>query len=162
MPIGLPVIGGACGGDGGEANGNEQDGGGVGANSDGSSQSDNDDSGNGSDSSPSDELDPPENLTILLPDGGTVTGSVSDTGYAHVFVEYSADRYDEIFAFYDDWTSSDSRDWSGGDSYDESQGQTVRGAIWDSTASRIGISDCKAGGGAGEFDAVCVQITDEG
>lgn len=116
----------------------------------------------GDDDSEADSLDLPEHLTVDVPDGGTVTGSVSDTGYANAFVEYSADRYEEIVAFYGAWTSTDSRAWSGGDSSYESQGQTVRGNIWDSTASHIGVADCRAGGGSGDFDAVCVQITDEG
>jgi hypothetical protein len=101
-----------------------------------------------------------ENLTIPLPDGGTLTASITDTGYAYAYVEYSADRYDEIVNFYNDWAVADSRDWSGGDSSYESQGALVRGWIWDSQASRFGVADCVAGGGAGAFNAACVEISE--
>jgi len=101
-----------------------------------------------------------ENLTIPLPDGGTLTASITDTGYAYAYVEYSADRYDEIVNFYNDWTLTDSRDWNGGDSSYESQGAVVRGSLWDSQASRFGVADCVAGGGTGEFNAACVEISE--
>ena len=74
-------------------------------------------------------LAPPDNLTAALPDGGSVTASISDTGYAYVYVEFSSDRYDEVVTFYNDWTTADSEDWSGHDSGFESQGVTVRGNI---------------------------------
>jgi len=78
-------------------------------------------------------------------------------------VEYSIDRFDEIVAFFQAWTETDARDWSaGGDASYESQGVTVRGTVWDSTASHVGVTDCSSVDGSGGFDAVCVQITDEG
>lgn len=101
-----------------------------------------------------------ENVTIPLPDGGTVTASITDTGYGYAYVEYPPDRFDELVAFYNDWISTDSRDWSGSDSSFDQQGTIVRGWIWDSDASRFGIVDCATGGGGGPFDAVCVEISE--
>jgi hypothetical protein len=110
--------------------------------------------------SPDGSLQLSENLTIPLPDGGTLTASITDTGYAYAYVEYSADRFDEIVDFYSGWTVTDSRDWSGRDSSYESQDAVVRGWLWDSQASRFGVSDCVAGGGAGAFNAACVEISE--
>ena len=158
----LPAVA-ACGGGASGIDSESNAGDGGDAPFDDPSQIGNDGSRDDADSSSGDSLSPPDNLTIDLPDGGTVTGSVSDTGYAYALVSYSADRYDEIVTFYDEWTSNDSRDWfPGRDSSYDSQGATVRGNIWDSSGSHIGLSDCVAGGGSEDFDAVCVQITDEG
>jgi hypothetical protein len=159
LAVGLLLTITSCGrDDDGEANTNlvEQDA--AGADNGAQGQTDSDAAGVGDDASSGSSLGLPENLTIPTPDGGTVTGSVSDTGYANVSVEYSSDRYDEIVGFYTDWTASDSRDWLGGDSSYDSGGSTVRGYVWDSTASHIGVTDCAMGGS----EAVCLQITDEG
>jgi len=131
----------ACGGDGGQAI------------SDPSEQG----AGSGDDGSAGDRLDPPENITIPLPNGGTLTASISDPAnrYAYVSAEYSLDEFDEIVAFYTDWAETDPRDWSGRDSSFESQGTTVRAALWDGPASRISVVEC-----AGDSDAVCVEISD--
>lgn len=93
-----------------------------------------------------------ENVTIPLPDGGTVTASQTDTGYGYAYVEYPADRYDEIVAFYSGWIGTDSRDWNGSDS--------GFGWVWNSTSSRFGVKECVAGGSGDTFDAVCVEISE--
>jgi hypothetical protein len=111
-------------------------------------------------SSSDDSLQLSENVTIPLVGGGTLTASITDTGYGYAYVEYSADKYDEIVDFYNDWVVTDSRDWSGFDSSFESQGAVVRGWIWDSSGTRFGVADCVAGGGAGAFNAACVKISE--
>lgn len=107
------------------------------------------------DSAPQD-LDPPENISIPLPNGGTLTASISDPAnrYAYVSAEYSL-GFDEIVAFYTDWAETDPRDWNGFDSSFDSQGTTVRAFLWSGPASRISVVEC-----AGDRDAVCVEISD--
>ncbi len=114
----------------------------------------------GAGSSSDDSLQLSENVTIPLLDGGTLTASITDTGYGYAYVEYSADRYDEIVDFYNDWIVTDSRDWSGSDSSFESQGAVFRGWVWDSSGTRFGVKDCVAGGGAGASNALCVEISE--
>ena len=114
------------------------------------------DDGNSADSS----VQLSENVTIPLPDGGTVTASQTDTGYGYAYVEYSADRYDELVDFYNGWTATDSRDWSGFDSSFESQGVVNRGWVWDSSATRFGVKDCVAGSSGDTLNAVCVEISE--
>jgi hypothetical protein len=141
----------ACGGETSETNGDDPFGA-IGDIADGSSGED----GNSADSS----VQLSENVTIPLPDGGTVTASQTDTGYGYAYVEYSADRYDEIVDFYNEWIVTDSRDWSGFDSSFESQGTVNRGWLWDSSGTRFGVKDCIAGGSGGTFNAVCVEISE--
>lgn len=155
----------ACGGDGTGANGASN--GTVAKDASGgddvgsaTSQSDGGNTDGGGDTPAGESLAPPDNLTIAFPDGGTMTGSVSDTGYAYIYVEYPLDSYDDIVVFYDDWTSTDSRDWSGGDWSYDSQGTTVRSHVWDTSASMVGITECTAGGLPGDFNAVCLQINE--
>lgn len=93
-----------------------------------------------------------ENLTIPLPSGGTVTASQTDTGYGYAYVEYSADRYDEIVSFYTEWSATDSREWSGYDS--------GFGWVWNSASSRFGVKECVAGGSGDTLNAVCVEISE--
>ena len=141
LTVSLVLVAAACGGDGGQAISDPSE---QGAES-------------GGDGSPGDSLDPPENITIPLPNGGTLTASISDPAnrYAYVYAEYSPDAFDEIVAFYTDWAETDPRDRSGGDSSFESQGTTVRAALWNGPASRISVVEC-----AGDSDAVCVEISD--
>jgi hypothetical protein len=141
----------ACGGDNSDESGDNP----LGAIGDIAEGSDGDDGGSGDSS-----VQLSENVTIPLPDGGTVTASQTDTGYGYAYVEYSADRYDELVVFYNEWIVTDSRDWSGFDSSFESQGAVVRGWLWDSSGTRFGVKDCVADGGAGTFNAVCVEISE--
>lgn len=147
----VAVVTAACGGEDSETSGDDPFGA-IGDIADGSAG---DDGGLSDDS-----LQLSENVTIPLPDGGTLTASITDTGYGYAYVEYSADRYGEIVDFYNEWTVTDSRDWSGSDSSYDSQGALVRGWLWDSSGTRFGVADCVAGGGGGSFNAVCVEISE--
>lgn len=93
-----------------------------------------------------------ENVTIPLPDGGTVTASQTDTGYGYAYVEYSADRYAGIVEFYNEWITTDSRDWNGSES--------GFGWVWNSESSRFGVKECVAGGSGDTLNAVCVEISE--
>ena len=45
--------------------------------------------------------DVPEGMKVAIPDGGEVIQSFSDSSNRSVTLEYPADRYDELVAFYD-------------------------------------------------------------
>lgn len=93
-----------------------------------------------------------ENVTIPLPDGGTVTASQTDTGYGYAYVEYPADRYDGLIEYYTQWTATDSRAWDGYDS--------GFGWVWNSDSSRFGVKECVAGGSGDTLNAACVEISE--
>ncbi len=115
------------------------------------------DAGNGGDG-----LDLPSSLTIAVMDGGKVTGSTGDTGFAFVTVEYPLESYDELVTFYRDWSGTDARDWSESDTTYDDQGTSVKGTIWRSGASSVGVSLCRSIGGSGTYDATCVIINQTG
>jgi hypothetical protein len=133
----------ACGGDTSETSGDDPLGS-IGDIADGSGGDD----GDSADSS----VQMSENVTIPLPDGGTLTASQTDTGYGYAYVEYPADRYDGIVEFYNEWIVTDSRDWSGYDS--------GFGWVWNSASSRFGVKECVAGGNGDTLNAVCVEISE--
>lgn len=139
----LAVVAVGCGGDTAETDSNDSLGS-IGDIADGSGG----DSGNSGGSS----MELSENVTIPLPDGGTVTASQTDTGYGYAYVEYPADRYDAVVEFYNEWIVTDSRDWSGSDS--------GFGWVWNSDSSRFGVKECVAGGSGDTLNAVCVEISE--
>lgn len=133
----------ACGGDTSETPGDSPLGA-IGDITDGSSA---EDGGSGNSS-----VQMSENVTIPLPDGGTLTASQTDTGYGYAYVEYPADRYDGLVEFYNDWITTDSRNWNGNDS--------GFGWVWNSDSSRFGVKECVAGGSGDTLNAVCVEISE--
>ena len=112
-------------------------------------------------------VDMPEEITIPVPDGGTVQSAMSfDDGSAQASVAYDRDRYDELVSFYEDWVVG-----NGGDSWQkqtqsmETDDDTIRQTYWfdDESGAAIGVMDCAAFGSAGDgLDAACVSISQGG
>ena len=51
------------------------------------------------------DVEIPSELQIPVPDGGNATTAGSQESAVFVSITYPIERYDEIVAFYDDWTS---------------------------------------------------------
>ena len=107
----------------------------------------------------------PDELDIPVPDGGDVmTSFVSDDGIS-VSLSYAGDRFDEIYGFYEDWTSSTGDEWERQTLNMESDEGTIRNTMWveGSGDSAINLSDCAAMGLVTDDDAaVCVIISQGG
>jgi hypothetical protein len=109
--------------------------------------------------------DLPDELDIPVPDGGDVmTSFVSDDGVS-VSLSYGGDRFDEIYGFYEDWTSSTGDEWERQTFNMDSDEGTVRNTMWvdSSNNGAINLSDCAAMGTVtDDDDAVCVIISQGG
>jgi ABC-type glycerol-3-phosphate transport system substrate-binding protein len=101
----------------------------------------------------------PDELMIPVPDGGKVTLSGVQGESVFAAIQYSADRYDEIIAFYDSWTDGTGDEWQTQTATIDINGQTQRSATWSSAdfSSFIAAADCTLST-TGEIDAVCVTI----
>jgi hypothetical protein len=110
----------------------------------------------------------PEGLTVPVPDGGEVTTSVEIEDGVMVVVTYDQGRYDEIVAFYDDWTDGSGEEFEKQSMSFETEGQAQRSTMWVGTSSDsfVSVGDCfdvQADGSSGEeFNAVCVNINQAG
>jgi len=104
----------------------------------------------------------PDELTFPVPEGGKVNTTLSDSSYVAVALSYPSDRFDEIVAFYDDWTSGTGDEWSRSEStFEMGEGLTQRSAQWVNTSNLISASDCISGdSGTDSFDAVCVNVNE--
>lgn len=106
----------------------------------------------------------PEELTIPVPDGGTVQTAVVTEDGLLVSLYYDNGRYDEIVGFYDDWTAKDGDTWEKS-TFDMTgdDGATIRNTMWmdgGESGSAITAGDC-VGMGSTSDDAmsVCVSVT---
>jgi hypothetical protein len=110
----------------------------------------------------------PEGLTIPVPDGGEVTTSVEMTEGVMVVLTFQKGRYDEIVAFYDDWTAGSGEEFEKQSMSFETGGQDQRSTMWVGTSSDsfVSVGDCfdvQAEESSGEeFNAVCVNINQAG
>jgi hypothetical protein len=110
----------------------------------------------------------PESLTVPVPDGGEVTTSVEMEEGVMVVVTYANGRYDEIVAFYDDWTAGSGEEFDKQSMSFETDGQDMRSTTWIGTSSDsfVSVGDCfdvQAEENSGEeFNAVCVNINQAG
>lgn len=107
----------------------------------------------------------PDALEIPVPDGGDVmTSFVADDGISVTLI-YDGGRFDEIYGFYEDWTSSTSDEWERQTFNMESDEGTIRNTMWieGSQSSAINLSDCAGmGTQTDDPDAVCVIISQGG
>jgi len=107
----------------------------------------------------------PDGLEIPVPDGGTVQTAISGTDGILVALFYDQDRYDEIIAFYEDWTASTGDDWQK-QSLDMSTDEgKIRNTLWvqDSGDDAVTVGDCTAmGSDTMEINAVCVSVSQGG
>ncbi len=106
------------------------------------------------------DLDLPDGLTIPLPSGGNITTAGSDGSYTFASVQFPGDRYDELAAFYEDWTSNDGQEWSYTESTTDMSGTKIRTIAYYADASGITVSDCVTATSDGSFDSVCVTINE--
>ena len=103
----------------------------------------------------------PDELTIPVPDGGKATTSGTDASYVFVALTYPMDRFDELVAFYDEWTAGTGEDWARSQSTLDLGEETMRSNTWTETATAISVTDCfSMEGDADSLDATCVTINE--
>ncbi len=91
----------------------------------------------------------PDGFPVPLPDGGQVE-SVFDSGENKlVSLTYPAEQYDELVAFFDEWSTAQGGEWDKGKTtYDQGGGEMVRTATWVGDKVAMTITDCG--------DSICV------
>jgi len=109
-------------------------------------------------------VDMPEEITIPVPDGGTVESAMSfDDGSAQASIAYDRDRYDELVAYYQDWVAGNGGDvWQKQTQTMSTDDDTLRQTFWfnDESGDAIGVMDCEAFGDMGNgLNAACVSIS---
>jgi len=108
----------------------------------------------------------PDEITIPIPDGGTVQSAMTSDGSALASLEYDRDRYDDLISFYEDWVAGNGGDvWQKQTQSIETDGDTLRQTYWFNSESNdaIAVMDCQSFGdseGSG-LNAVCVSISQE-
>ena len=109
----------------------------------------------------------PDGLEIPVPDGGDVMTSVAAEGMVLVSLTYDLGRFDEIVAFYEDWTAGSGDEWdSQSMSFDSGEG-AQRNQMWIGTdnGDAVSVGDCidvNLDESTNEVNAACVTITQEG
>ena len=109
----------------------------------------------------------PDGLEIPVPDGGDVMTSIEMEDGAMVSLTYDQGRYDEIVAFYENWTAGSGDEWETQTmSFDSGEG-THHTTLWIGTGNGDGISvggcvDVDVDEATSEVNATCVTITQEG
>lgn len=104
----------------------------------------------------------PEGLEIPVPDGGDVMMSFSADDAVNASLSYDQGRYDEIVAFYEDWTGSTGDEWDSQTMTTGSGDDSVRMNMWalENGESLIAVADCAAmGSDTTDLNAVCVTVT---
>ena len=113
------------------------------------------------------DVEIPSELQIPVPDGGNATTAGTQDGAVFVSITYPIDRYDELVAFYDDWTSGTGDEWDSSTSTFEMDGQTQRSASWaeSGVGSYIAVNDCLDAFGDTNSDtlnAACLIVNETG
>jgi hypothetical protein len=109
----------------------------------------------------------PDGLEIPVPDGGDVMTSVAAEGMVLVSLTYDLGRFDEIVAFYEDWTAGSGDEWDPQSmSFDSGEG-AQRNQMWIGTdnGDAISVGDCidvNVDASTNEVNAACVTISQEG
>ena len=57
------------------------------------------------------DVELPSELQIPVPDGGSATSAGTQEGSAFASITYPIERYDELIAFYDNWTAGTGGEW---------------------------------------------------
>ena len=103
----------------------------------------------------------PSGFGVPFPDGCEVASVFETDSDAAVSVTYPSDRYDELVAFYDDWTAGQSGEWNRGSStFDSADGQTIRTTNWNQDRTQLGVTDCPSFTTNDEYQ-VCVTASTE-
>lgn len=102
----------------------------------------------------------PDGFPVPFPDGGNVQSTFVSDGAASVSVAYPKDRFDELVAYYEDWTASQGGEWSTSTfTNDDGNGGVIRGHSWWQGADvNLGVNDCFTMDSTGDgTDAACVS-----
>ncbi len=105
----------------------------------------------------------PEQLQTPVPGGGSATTAGTQDDDVFVAIQYPGDQYEQIVAFYDDWTASTGSEWSTSTSTMELDGQTQRSASWSSDDGGVYlyVGDCMDFSSEGDsLNATCVTINE--
>lgn len=101
--------------------------------------------------------DIPAGFAIPFPDGYDVASVFDTDSDTAVSTTFPSDRYDEIVAFYDDWTAGQSGEWNrSSNTFDSADGQTIRSTSWLADGIQVGAVDCPSFDSEGEYQ-VCVS-----
>jgi hypothetical protein len=111
------------------------------------------------------DVEIPGELQIPVPDGGSATSAGTQEGAVFASIAYPLERYDELVAFYDNWTSGTGDEWDTSTATFDMDGQTQRSASWAETGvgSYIAVNDCFDVFGDTDSDtlnAACVTINE--
>ena len=111
------------------------------------------------------DVEIPSELQIPVPGGGSATSAGTQDGAVFVSITYPTERYDELVAFYDNWTSGTGDEWDTSTATFDMDGQTQRSASWAETGvgSYIAVNDCFDVFGDTDSDtlnATCVTINE--
>ncbi len=103
------------------------------------------------------DVDLPDELSIPVPAGGEVGTAGTTGGSAFASITYAGDRYDEIVAFYDAWTTDTGEEWQTQTAEVDLNGQLQRSASWSNAdlTSFIAVADC---GTTETLNMACVTI----
>lgn len=105
----------------------------------------------------------PGDFPIPVPDGGDVLSVFTSDGQAAATLTYPAERYEELVAFYDEWTSGQPDEWVSETATVDAGGQTMRSSSWYGNIAEadagVFVTDCVDITGSSEFNAACVNVT---
>ncbi len=106
----------------------------------------------------------PEGLTVPVPDGGEITTSVEMEDGVMVVLMFEKGRYEEIVAYYDDWTAGTGEKYEKQTMSVDTGGPDQRSTMWVGTESNsfVALGDCfdpqAEESSDEEFTAVCLNI----
>ncbi len=102
----------------------------------------------------------PDGFAVPLPDGYKEISVFTTDDGSVVGVSYPQDRYDELVAHFDEWTSSQPGDWDTATmTLDQGTVGTMRSSSYYTGDMSIQVTDCfDLSGGTDRLDAVCVNI----
>jgi hypothetical protein len=104
----------------------------------------------------------PDEITVPIPDGGSVISTFVSSGDASVGLSYPRSEFEALVAFYDDWVSGQSDEYSRNESSFTSDDGTVRNVGWYSggeNQTNISVTDCYTADGDG-LDGACLNIVE--
>jgi len=102
----------------------------------------------------------PDGFGVPLPDGYKVTGVFTTDDESMVGVSYAKDRFDELVAYFDAWTSGQPGDWESATmTLDQGAAGTMRSSSFYGGDMSIQVTDCfDVGAETDVLNAACVNI----
>ena len=104
----------------------------------------------------------PDEITVPIPDGGSVVSTFVSDGNGSVSLAYDQSEFESLVSFYDDWVSSQAQDFDRSESSFSSDEGTIRNVGWFSNAEvqiNITVTDCYGPGDDGLASA-CVNVVE--